>query len=120
MKTKGGDPPLQQSKCFFVGCIEICHVNLLTDIPGIILSRAAYIRKLSRQTLCCSHSFNIFRTIKRIHIKPFICSPHQSLLEIGTFQIFGDDSHPLFGGYGRKIREKFLSLFTHIYYYLLF
>ena len=88
------DTLVQNVECLLVGLSSISHFDVLTNIPHVgVLLITTHERELSGESVGGLQICQVFAAIEGLHIKTFICSPYQALLEVGTFQVDLDLVH---------------------------
>ena len=102
------DTLVQDVECFGIGLFGIADCDVLTNVPlVVVLLVATNEGEFTRQGLRCLQIFQVFTTIERLYVKTFICSPYESLLEIGTFQVNLNLVQPLLLGWRLELGEEF-------------
>ena len=103
------DTLVQDVQGFLVGLNRIVHGNVLTNIPLVVVFLvAAHERELSGESFGGLQVLQVLATVERLHVKTFIGSPHEPLLEVGSFQVYLNLVQPLLSGGRGKLGEEFL------------
>lgn len=98
---------------FLVSLVVVFHYYIFAHEPVVaFFFRAADVRELARFGVEPRYILQIFSAIVRPYLETFGCFPDKFLVVIGSFEVFFDDSFPLFGGYWRKFLKKFFVV-TH-------
>ena len=105
-----------------ISCLRIINFNVLTNIPHIrVLLVTSYERELSGESIGCLQIRQVFTAIEGLHIKTFICSPYQALLEVGTLEVDLNLVQPLLCGWRSELgKELFFVCHRIRYYYISF
>ena len=95
-------------KSLGVSLLGVVNDDVLTDVPlVIVLVVTTYKRELTGHSLGSLKVFQVFTTIEGLYVEPFVCSPHESFLEVGAFKIDFNLVQPLLGGWRSKLGKEF-------------
>ena len=102
------DTLVQNVKRLGICSLGVIHNNVLTDIPLVrVLLVSSYKWELARKCIRRLQIRQVFSAIEGLYIKTFICSPHESFLEVGTFQIDFNLVQPFLFGRCSKLGKEF-------------
>ena len=113
LEAKRVDSFCQDVKSFGVSSLHIGSVDFLTGEPVIVVAGATDIRVFARQRVCSIEPLYIFRTIHRLKVKAFICTPNQLFVKGSAFQVGFYLGLPFGGRHRRKLVKQFFFIFCH-------
>ena len=99
----------QDVQRLFVSCHGVAAYNdVLADIPfvGVFLV-AANEREFAGQCIRSLEVLQVLTTVEGLYVEALIRSPHESLLEVGTFQVHFNLVQPFLFGRSLKLAEEF-------------
>ena len=103
------DTLVQDVQSLLVGLCGVSDSNVLADIPLVrVFLVTTHEGELAGQGVRCLEVFQVLTTVEGLHVEPFVGSPYESLLEVGTFQVHFNLVQPLLGGRRLELAEEFL------------
>ena len=95
-------------KSLSISLFRVFNDDVLTNVPlVVVLVITTYKGELSRHSLGSLEVFQVFTTIEGLYVEPFVCSPHESFLEVGPLQVNFYLVQPLLSGGRNKLGKEF-------------